>query len=129
MSHYAVAKLKIINPHPALFLKALKQMAEKLGGKVAENVVVQGWGFTKQCHYAILLKLPYGNGYGIEITSNGIKIHVDDHGAPLSARQFAKQLMKIYTAVALEHTLRELGYNVEKHNEGDKVIVYAYEGW
>lgn len=129
MSHYAIAKIRITNPDSNLFLKALNKLAERIGGKVAVNVVVRGWDFSKQCQYAILLNLPYGNGYGVEITGDGIKIHVDDHGAPLTAQEFAEELMKTYTEMAIEESLRELGYSVEKQEESDKIILYAYEGW
>ena len=129
MSHYAIAKIRITNPGPNIFLKALNILAQKLGGRVTQKTTIRGWNFVKDVDYAILMDLPYGNGYGIEVTGNGIKIHVDDHGAPLSAEQFAEELMKTYTSLAIEESLKELGYNVEKQEEKDKVILYAYEGW
>ncbi len=129
MSHYAIAKVHITNPKKDTFLRALNILAEKLGGKVAENVVIRGWGFQKECDYAILMKLPYGNGYGIELTNNGIKVHVDDHGAPLTAQQFAEELMKTYTSLAIQEALEQLGYSVQKQEEKEQVIIYAYEGW
>jgi len=129
VSHYAIAKIKITNPHRQTFLNALQILAQKLGGRVAENVVVRGFDFAKKCDYAILVNLPYGNGYGIELTNDGIKVHVDDHGAPMTAQEFAEELMKTYTSLAITEALNELGYSVERQEEKDKVVLYAYEGW
>lgn len=129
MSHYAVVNVKIIDPNRQLLLKALHNIAEKLGGRVAEDIVVYGFNFSKRCNYAVLVNLPYGNGYGVELTSDGIKVHVDDHGAVWSAEKFAEELVKEYTALALEQVLGEMGYTVNRQLEGEKLILYAMEGW
>ena len=130
MSHYAVSKIKITNPDKELLLKTLQEIAKKLGGKVVENAVVRGWNFRKQVDYLVQLDLPYGNGYGIIITSNGVEVHVDDHGAPMTARQFADELVTLYTKNALEQTLREMGYSVQVEKKDKQIVLVGVEaGW
>ena len=130
MSHYAIAKVKIRNPDRKVLVKALEAIAQKLGGKVAENVTVRGFNFTKKCDLAILMELPWGNGYGIEITPKGeIVVHVDDHGAPMTAEEFAEELNREYTTAAITEVLNQEGYATNVVRQEGKNVIYAYEAW
>ena len=128
MSHYAVSVIKIQNPDMELLKQALENLAKKLGGRVRENAVVRGWSIERKVPLLLEMQLPYGNGYGVEVTGNGIRIHVDDHGAPLTAEQFANELMTEYTKAALVETLQEMGYSFEVKEEQDRVVITAVEG-
>ncbi|RLE62485.1 MAG: hypothetical protein DRJ47_10590 [Thermoprotei archaeon] len=115
MSHWTVAKLRIRNPNLELLKQALQVIAQELGvGQVVENYEVIGWHAKKLCRFAIPMQLPYGNGYGVYIDSNGeVKVVVDDHGAPLSASEFANKLNQYYTALAIARVAPQLGFTIQ----------------
>lgn len=129
MSHYAVSRIRITNPNPQILRKALEQLAKKLGAELVENARVRGWGFNKRVDFLLKMRLPYGNGYGIELSSDGIKIHVDEHGAPMKAEEFARELTALYTAEAMKEVLQEMGYSPSVEDQGDKIVINAGEAW
>ena len=114
MSHWTVAKLRIKNPDMELLKQALQVIAQELGAQLVENFEVVGWGGRQRCPLAIPMRLPYGNGYGVFIDADGnINIVVDDHGAPLSAQEFANKLTQYYTALAIARVAPQLGFTVQ----------------
>jgi len=115
MSHWTVAKLSIKNPDLELLRQALLAIAQELGvSQIAENFEVYGWGGRRvKALFAIPMNLPFGNGYGIVIDENGeVKVYVDDHGAPLTASEFAEKLTQYYTALAVARAAQELGFTI-----------------
>lgn len=129
MSHYAVSRVKIVNPNQQILKRALQRLAEKIGAELLENARVRGWGFNRRVNYLLKMKLPYGNGYGIEITDNGIRIHVDEHGAPMRAEELARELTALYTAEAMREVLQEMGYSASIEEQNDKIVINAGESW
>ncbi len=119
MSHWTVAKIEIRNPDIELLRQALMAIAQELGvNQVVENFEVIGWNGRQHCQFAIPVQLPYGNGYGVYIDENGyVKVVVDDHGAPLTAQQFANKLMQYYTALAVVKAAQELGFTVQSFQQ------------
>jgi len=113
MSHWTVAKVKITNPNIFLLRKALEAIAKELNANVVENFEVKGYHGRRQCNFAIPMKLPYGNGYGVYIENGEVKVVVDDHGAPLSVSEFANKLAQYYTALAIMHVAPQLGFNIQ----------------
>ena len=122
MSHWTVARLKLKNPDIEILKKALEAIAQELGSRVEENMLIWGYRHQRQCQLAIPLNLPYGNGYGVYINEEGeVEVVVDDHGAPMTAQQFANKLMQYYTAIAITQVAPQLGFNIEniqQTNEG-----------
>ena len=130
MSHYAIAKIKIKNPNWAALEAALKELAKELGGELVKNGIVYGYGFKKTVNYLVKLKLPYGNGYGIEVTRSGIKVHVDEHGAPLTAEEFTNRLHMTYTAKATQIALQRMHYRVMSVSKAkDRVVIKAVSAY
>ena len=78
-----------------------------------ENFEVKGYHGRRQCNFAIPMKLPYGNGYGIYVENGEVRVVVDDHGAPLSVSEFANKLAQYYTALAIMHVAPQLGFNIQ----------------
>lgn len=126
MSHWVMLSLKIKNPNKELLKMALQYIAKQYlkVDRVVENYMVRGWSGREQCDFAIPMRLPYGNGYGVKIDQNGeVKVVVDDHGAPLSAQQFAQLLTQTYVTLATAQALQELGYNISNVQETPEGIV------
>ena len=120
MSHWTSLKVRLRNPNPELLKRALEVLARELGARgVAENYVVRGWGGRRvRATYAIPMRLPYGNGYGVVITRDGgVRVVVDDHGAPLSADEFAAKLTQTYTVLALTEIARAEGFEIVNFQE------------
>ena len=114
MSHWTVAKVRIRNPNMQLLKQAMLAIAQELGvNEIAENYEVVGWGGRRQrCQFAIPLKLPYGNGYGVRINEHGeVEVVADDHGAPLTVQQFAQKLQQYYTTLAILVAAQQLGFD------------------
>jgi len=126
MSHYAIAKVRI-QPDVRLLKEVLEGVASKLGAKLRERTVVRGWRLMRNVDFLVEMDLPYGNGYGVEITRNGIRVHVDDHGAPMTAREFANMIAKEYVTRALKNVLEEEGYAVNVEEGKEENVIYAYE--
>jgi len=129
MSHWTVCKLSIRNPNMELLRQALEVIAQKLGSEVKENMTIIGWNGQAQCPLAIPLKLPYGNGYGILIENGEIKVVVDDHGAPMKAKDFVNELQRTYMALAIAQATQQLGWsitNVQELREGILMEVETY---
>jgi len=114
MSHWTVARVKIANPDPQLLRQALEVIAKELGAEgVAENYRVVGYHAAMDCLYAIPMRLPWGNGYGVYVDQNGeLRVVVDDHGAPLTAEEFAQRLAQYYTVLAVYAAAQQLGFSV-----------------
>lgn len=126
VSHWTVAKVRIKNPNQQLLRQALQAIAQELGvQQVAENYEVIGWGGRRQrCLFAIPVRLPYGNGYGVYVGSNGeVRVVVDDHGAPLSANEFAQKLTQYYTVLAVQLAAQQLGFAITDARQTDQGIV------
>jgi len=129
MSHYALCRTSIKNPSKSLLRSVLSKIATSLNAKVIENAEVYGWGFSRRVDFLIKMKLPFGNGYGVEVTDSGeVVIHVDDHGAPMTGKQFRELLQREYMAEAVKAVMEELGYVVEEDRSKDAVIIKAV-GW
>jgi len=132
MSHWTVARLTIKNPDLELLKQALLAIAQELGvSEVAENYEVYGWGGKVKALFAIPMQLPYGNGYGVVIDENGeIKVYVDDHGAPLSAKEFAEKLTQYYTALAVARAAQELGFTITNFQQLPQgILIDLASGW
>jgi len=112
MSHWTECKIDIKNPSVNVLQKALTAIAQELGSRLVENFTVEGWEHTKKCLFGIPLRLPYGNGYGINIENGEIRVFVDEHGAPLTAEEFTQKLMQYYTAVAFVEAAKKLGFRI-----------------
>jgi len=114
MSHWTVARVKIANPDPQLLRQAMEVIAKELGAEgVVENYRVTGYRASAQCLYAIPMKLPYGNGYGVLIDYDGeLRVVVDETGAPMTAEEFAQRLAQYYTVLAVYAAAQQLGFSV-----------------
>ena len=124
MSHWTVAKIKIKNPDPQLLRQALTAIAQELGvGQVVENYLVIGYGARRKCQLAIPMKLPYGNGYGVYIENGEVKVVVDDHGAPMTVREFANKLTQYYTVLAVQLAAQQLGFAITDARQTPQGIV------
>ena len=125
MSHWTVAKVRIKNPNRELLKLALQAIAKELGvQRVLENYEVIGWHAKRRCDLAIPVRLPYGNGYGVYIDSNGeVKVVVDDHGAPMSAREFASKLTQYYTILAVQVAAQQLGFSIQNVQQTQQGII------
>ncbi|MEM1690087.1 MAG: hypothetical protein QXG48_00490 [Thermofilaceae archaeon] len=130
MSHWTRAKVKInVNAvNETLLLSALEILAKEIGGKVAKNVIVRGFRHSVQCPYAVLCTLPYGNGYGI-LLSDELTVVVDEHGAPLSAAEFAERLTQLYTALAVISAAQSLQMEPQLVSETKERIVLDLVRW
>ena len=129
MSHYAVVKVQIKNPNRTVLERALRNIADYLGGVLSKDTEVYGYRFARRVDYLVQVRLPYGNGYGVKINSNGeVVVHVDDHGAPLTAEQFQEMLQREYMAEAVKAVMQELGYEVEEERQEEAITIKAL-GW
>jgi hypothetical protein len=128
MSHWTVAKIEINNPDLVLLKQALEMLAKELNSMVVEDFIVFGYGHRERCMFAIPLKLPYGNGYGVTIKDGQLVVVVDDHGAPLSATEFRNKLVQYYTVLATVKVAQMLGLNIQNINEVQGNIVIDL-GW
>ena len=124
MSHWTVAKVRIRNPNEALLKQALQAIAQELGSKVVEDFEVVGYGARRMCLLAIPMSLPYGNGYGVYIDSSGeVRVVVDDHGAPMTAQEFAEKLTQYYTTLAVQLAAQQLGFTITDARQTEQGIV------
>jgi len=129
MSHYALCRTSIKNPSKSLLRSVLSKIAVRLKAKVVEDNEVYGWAFRRRVDFLVEMKLPYGNGYGVEVTDSGeVVVHVDDHGAPLTGEQFQELLQREYMAEAVKAVMEGLGYIVEEDRSEDVIIIKAV-GW
>lgn len=124
MSHWTVARVKIKNPDKEILKMALMSIAKELGvSEVAENYEVIGYHASRVCDFAIPMDLPYGNGYGVYIENGEVRVVVDDHGAPLSADEFAKKLTQYYVATAVAYAAQQLGFNIQNVQQTQQGII------
>jgi len=113
VSHWTVAKIEIRDPVFEILKQALQAIAQELGvSEVVENYEIYGWHGKVKALLAIPMQLPYGNGYGVVIENGEVKVFVDDHGAPLTAEEFAEKLAQYYTALAIARVAQELGFTI-----------------
>jgi len=129
MSHYALCRASIKNPDLPLLRSVLSKIATRFNAKVVEDTEVCGWAFRRRVDFLVEMKLPYGNGYGVEVTDSGeVVVHVDDHGAPMTAEEFRDLLQREYMVEAVKSVMEELGYVVEEDRSEDVVTIKAV-GW
>jgi len=114
VSHWTVAKVKIKNPNKEILRMALMSIAKELGvSRVVEGYEVIGYHARQKCDFAIPMRLPYGNGYGVYIDNGEVRVVVDDHGAPITAEEFAKKLTQYYVATAVVYAAQHLGFSIQ----------------
>ena len=124
MSHWTVAKVKIKNPNKELLKLALQAIAKELGvSEVVENYEVVGYHASRVCDLAIPLRLPYSNGYGVYIENGEVRVVVDDHGAPMTAREFASKLTQYYTVLAVQIAAQQLGFSIQNVQQTPQGII------
>jgi hypothetical protein len=128
MSHWTVAKIEINNPDLQLLKQALEMIAKELNSFVVEDYIVTGYRQKERCLFAIPLKLPYGNGYGVTIKDGQLLVVVDDHGAPMKASEFRSKLVQYYTALAVVNAAKALGFNIQNVQDTQGNIVIDL-GW
>lgn len=139
MSHWTVAKVALKNPDMTLLRRALQIIADKIKERygirygdisIKENVVITGWQGSKLCQLALTMDLPYGNGYGIYLDSEGnVQVFVDDHGAPMKAEEFAQELTKYYTMLAVAEWAQNQGYMIQDIQESeDNILIDVVTG-
>jgi hypothetical protein len=128
MSHWTVAKIEINNPDLTILKQALEMIAKELGSIVVNDFIVTGYEHKEHCMFAIPLKLPYGNGYGVTIKDGKLYVVVDDHGAPISATEFRNKLVQYYTALAVLKAAQMIGFNIQNIQEAQGNIVIDL-GW
>ncbi|MEM0459331.1 MAG: DUF1257 domain-containing protein [Thermofilaceae archaeon] len=124
MSHWTVARVRFAEVNRSLLRSALEELARRLGGEVRENVVVKGWGgVSRRCDYAVVVRMAFGNGYGVVVGSGGIEVVADDHGAPLSVDEFADKVAQMYVALAVAYAARDLGFAVEAREAEGSIVM------
>ncbi len=124
MSHWTVLTVKISNPNLNVLKMALDALARDLNSSVVENFEVIGYSGREKCIYGIPVKLPYGNGYGVMVKNGELVVVVDDHGAPLSAREFMNKLVQYYSVIAVIIAAHQSGFRVQNIDQtGDGVII------
>ena len=126
MSHWTQCRVDIKNPNIEVLKNALSVIAKEFNSKVVENFLVEGWGASRRCTFAIPLNLPYGNGYGVLIENGQIKIYVDDHGAPLSSEEFAHKLTQYYVALAVAEIAKKKNRSVKIQQTPNGIIIDVF---
>jgi len=126
MSHWTQCRVDIKNPDLVILKKAISVVASELGSQLKENFLVEGWGYSKKCRFAIPLRLPYGNGFGINIENGQIKIYVDDHGAPLSSEEFAQKLTQYYVALAVAEIAKKNNRSIKIQQTPNGIIIDVF---
>lgn len=131
MSHKALVRITITNPQRDILSKAVREIARELGVAVEENAVVRGWSFSEKVDFLIKLPTSYGNGFGVRVASDGIRVVADvsvDSERDL-LEKIRAGINKWYTALATVESLREMGYiNVRIERSGEEILVTAEEG-
>lgn len=133
MSHWTVAKVKLVSIDPEVLDAAVKRLAEWLRKNglpvVSEPVkggVVKGWGVEEKVDYLIPARLPYGNGVGIKIEDGELRVELDEHGSPIPASRIAERLRQYYIAEAVKRAAEEHGWGYVEEEVGDTINVTVY---
>lgn len=124
MSHWTVARVQLTAVDRSILRSALEEVARRLGGEVRENVVIKGWGgVSRRCDYGVIVRMPYGNGYGVVVGSGGIEFVADDHGAPMKIEEFADRVAQMYVALAVAYAARDLGFSIEAREVEGSIVL------
>ena len=123
MSHFSLIKVKIKNPNVNLLKKAVELIAKDLNAQVVSQVH-DYYGRTMDC-VAGVKNADFPRGIGVKINSSGEVEVVGDFWKvrPGAVESFQKMLVQYYTALAIQHSLAQLGYQVQVNKVNDKIHV------
>ena len=99
-------------------------MAEELNGEQVYEIVDY---YGKKRKVPLGIKTPQiPRGVGISIDSRGdVQCEADEWQAKGKIQNLKNLLVQTYTSLAIDISLRNLGYNVSQQKQGDKVYIYA----
>lgn len=123
MSHLRTCSVKLSNINIDIARQALLSIAENLELRNPEivNEVYDFYG--KHQKVLIGLRAEGFRGYGVIIENNNVKIVGDEYKMPVSLKQFSKLFVNYYTATAVQHSLKRLGFNTTTQTVKEKVYV------
>ena len=121
MSHYALIRVKIRNPNVQLFRQAVNATLQKLK---ARNITALRWG--KGLKYTFDLEF---RPFDIILTNDGeVSVGGDVMYADV-IKKIQQLLVQNYAALALKHTLMQLGYQTQTQEVREKIYLHGVRGW
>jgi len=124
MSHYALFRVKIRNPNVQLFRQAVNATLQK---HKARNVTISQIGEKGlKCTFNILGCF---RPFDIILTNDGeVSIRADVMYRE-AINNIQQLLVQNYAALALKHTLMQLGYQTQTQEVKEKIYLHAVRGW
>ncbi|MCX8205544.1 MAG: hypothetical protein N3H31_07840 [Candidatus Nezhaarchaeota archaeon] len=124
MSHFTLIKIKIKDPNVQLLKKAIEQVAKELNATIITQVQ-DYYGRGKDVIIG-LKNNEFYRGVGVIVEGGEIKLIGDFWGVKQSyIDQFQQLLTQNYTALAVQASLQQLGYQVSMQRVQDKIYVKA----
>lgn len=124
MSHFTLIKIKIKDPNVQLLKKAIEQVAKELNATIITQVQ-DYYGRAKDVIIG-LKNNEFCRGVGVIVEGGEIKLIGDFWGVKQSyIDQFQQLLTQNYTALAVQASLQQLGYQVSMQRVQDKIYVKA----
>jgi len=117
MSQWSVYRVSLSNPSFDILLEATRKVAERIGGEVAFNYEVRGFGGRREvCPIAIKLPGKYGNGVGIRVvdedSSSKIEVVGDTWGMPVTVEEVGAMIVEKYVSIVMIKSLEAMGFHI-----------------
>jgi len=125
MSHISLVKIKICNPNMGLLKKTVEELAQELNGEVVSSIKDFYGNIIKDFDFAIKTPTMH-RGVGIKVDSKGnVNLIGDFYGYEKAVQEFQLLLVQRYTVNALQASLKQMGYQVQRQKHQDKIVVRA----
>ncbi len=120
MSHFRKCLVKLgKNVDLSLVLLAMAELAKEFGTRTTDTVRDY---YGREMKVLIALEGLYGVQYSSE---KGLEVVGDEFGKKVSLERFSNMLVQIYTTLALQRVLAQMGYSVEAGRIGRDYLIHG----
>lgn len=124
MSHYSLIKLKIKNPNMQLLKNVIQQICGELHATIVTSIK-DYYGNTRTDFLIGFKSAELPNGVGIKVENGEVQIVGDFFLAKIKEGYLQNLISQSYTALALNTSLKQMGYMVQQQKVKDKMVVMA----
>jgi hypothetical protein len=124
MSHFSILKIILRNPVIPLLKEAVKAIAKETNGQIVSEIN-DYYGRVRSDFIIAIKNSTFHRGIGVNVNQNGeVELIGDFWSIPQrEIEKFKQLLVQNYTALAIQQSLMQLGYQVQSQKVQDKIYV------
>jgi len=124
MSHFSILKIILRNPVIPLLKQSVEAIAKEVNGTIV-NEIRDYYGNVRSDFIIAMKSDVFYRGIGVKVNEKGeVELIGDFWGvSQKEVEKFKQLLVQNYTALAIQQSLMQLGYQVQSQKVQDKVYI------